>query len=201
MIESRKPRMSNGWFAVSMLAGLALVMAPAIMLAATGNIFAGGGFDAVVGGIELRYHTHATKIPFMGLMSGIAGIATHGSVRGMHVAEFEHFDAPIDGTELTTLIEKHAGKDWHRMIRETSRNSADQTLIYVRDEHNHMGMLVVDRNGNEMDVVQISVNPDQLGKEIAKHERHHDHDGDSDKSKDKDSDKSTDKDSDKGDSE
>jgi hypothetical protein len=35
-------------------------------------------------------------------------------------------------------------------------------------------MLVVDLNGHELDVVQMSMNPDQLMNEVSKHRHHHD---------------------------
>jgi hypothetical protein len=177
--------MKQGWFGVLVAGILAAIMAPAIVLAANGNPFRHGqGFDAIIGGIEARYNTHATRIPFMGLISGIAGLSTHGGVSGMHVAEFDHMTEPVDGTELNKLVEERVGQGWQRMIRETSRHSdggnADQTLIYVRDEHSRVGMLVVDLDGKELDVVQMSVNPDQLAREISRHEKHHGQDGDAD---------------------
>jgi hypothetical protein len=179
--------MKQAWYPVLLVAGLVAVMAPMIVLASSGGVgrifHSGEGFDAVVSGIEIRYHAHATKVPMMGFVSAIAGIATHGGVRNMHVAEFEQVTGPVDGTELTELVEKRAGQGWRRMVRETSRASdgshPSQSLIYVRDENNHVGMLVVDLDGHELDIVQMSVNPDQLARELAKH--HHEHDGSQDK--------------------
>ena len=59
-------------------------------------MLAGGGagrFDGVVRTIETRYHVHATRIPFLGLISFVSRKATHGGVSNLHVAEFEHFSA------------------------------------------------------------------------------------------------------------
>ena len=173
------------WTAILAPLGIAAVMTPAILLAASGN---GQGFDSIVNSIESRYHARATKIPFMGLISGIAGIATHGGVRGLHVAEFEDFRGDgdgVDGAEFNALIEKHVGKGWQRMIRETSRGGGDQSLIYVRDEGSRVGMLVVDLDGHELDVVQMSMNPDQLMHEVSKHHHWHgkDHEGRDDESR------------------
>jgi hypothetical protein len=161
--------------------GLAAVMTPAIVLAA-GGVGAGGGFDDVVRGIEQHYHVHATHIPFMGLISFVAGRATHGGVHGLHVAEIEHLEGPVDGDELTAIVQDHAGPGWQRMIRETSREGGDQTLIYVRPEGNRIGMLIVERDTHDMNIVQLSMNPDQLSDEIQKH--HHGH-GDNDTDDDK----------------
>ena len=178
---------SNTSFAVLVLAGLAAVMTPAFLLAAGGT---GQGFDAIVHGIEERYHVHATRIPFMSLVSGIAGVATHGGVRGLHVAEFDHFradtDVPVDGAEFNALIEKHVGPGWERIVRETSRNGGDQSFIYVRPEGEHMGMLVVDLDSHELNVVQMSINPDQLTKELSDHHNKvHQDEPDADTSEDK----------------
>jgi hypothetical protein len=174
--------MRQSWFGVMFLVGSVLVMTPLLVLAASG----GQGFDAVVNGIEHRYHAHPTKIPFMGLVSGIARIATHGGVKNMHVAEFENFSGPVDGAEFNALVEERVGKGWSRMVRETSRSGDQQSLIFVRAEGDHVGMLVVDLDGHELDVVQMSLNPDQLAHQLSDHMNHHgkhsDHDEDGDES-------------------
>ena len=108
----RTEKNATAWSMVLVPLGIAAIMTPAIMLAASGS---GQGFDSVVNSIESRYHAHATKIPFMGLISGIAGIATHGGVRGLHVAEFEDFRGDgdgVDGAEFNALVEKHVGGGW-----------------------------------------------------------------------------------------
>jgi hypothetical protein len=123
-----------------------IVLVPtAIVLASNG----GNGFDSVVNSIQSRYRVQATRIPFMGLVSLISRKATHGGVSGMHVA------------------------GWERMIRETSRSGKEQTLIFVRPEGSRIGMFIVDKDGNEMDVVQISVDPDHLNDSIGQYEHAH----------------------------
>jgi len=57
------------------------LLVPVAVMAGGGE----GGFDGVVHSIEGKYHVHATRIPFLGLMSFIAGRATHGGVGGIHV--------------------------------------------------------------------------------------------------------------------
>jgi len=181
--DQRKP---SSWSMAWVPVGLAAVMTPAILLAA-GGAGSSGGFDEVVHSIEQHYHVHATRIPFMGLISFIAGRSTHGGVRGLHVAEIEHFEGPVDGEELTALVQQHAGTGWQRMVRETSRGGVEQSLIYVRPEGDHLGMLIVERDTHEMNIVQLSMNPDKLSDEIDKH--HHHADSDADRNEDKDEDK------------
>ena len=65
---------------IPILAFVVLVPA-AVVLAANGV----GEFDGVVDSIESQYHVHATRIPGMGLVSLVAGAATHDGVRSSHV--------------------------------------------------------------------------------------------------------------------
>ncbi len=143
-----------------------IVVVPGLALAAGGE----GGFDGVVSSIEHQYHVQATRIPFMGLASLVAGTATHGGVSGVQVAEFEHFSAPMDGEELNRMVEQKLGQGWERMIRETSRHGGEQTLIFSYPEGNRMGLFILDLDGTEMDVVQVSVNPQRLNDAVGKYE-------------------------------
>lgn len=130
------------------------------------------GFDGVVDSIGSRYHAHATQIPMAGMVSMMALGATHGGVGDVHVAQFEHFSGPVDGEDLNRVVEERLGREWDRMIRETSRNGHEQTLIFSRPEGSRMGLLVVDFDGHELDVVQVSVNPDRLNESIARYQHH-----------------------------
>lgn len=136
-----------------------------------------GGFDQVVSSIETRYHVHADRIPLLGLVSLVARTSTRDGVRGMHVAEIEDFNADVNGEELNKLVAEKLGAGWERVIRETSRNGGSQTLIFMRPEGSRMGMFVLDLDGHEMDVVQMSVDPDHLREQIGSYEHHHAGDG------------------------
>jgi hypothetical protein len=132
-----------------------------------------GGFDGVVSSIESRYHVHAQRIPFLGLISFISHKATNGGVNGMHVAEIEDFNADVDGEELNRMVEQKLGVEWERVIRETSRKGNSQTLVYMHPEGARMGLFVLDLDGQEMDVVQVSVDPKHLNESLGKYEHHH----------------------------
>jgi hypothetical protein len=148
---------------------------PVVVLAGGGQ----GGFDGVVSSIETRYHAHATRIPFLGLISLIARKSTHEGVGGIHVAEFDSFPADIDGAELNQIVEDKLGAGWERIIRETShRAGGEQTLIFMRPEGDRMGLFIVDKERNELDVVQVSVDPRHIDENIGQYTQHHDSDHD-----------------------
>lgn len=151
---------------------LVALIVPVVVLAGGGE----GGFNGVVDSIESRYHVHATRIPFLGLITLVAHKSTKG-VGNLHVAEIEDFHADVDGDELNRMVEDKLGAGWERVIRETSKKGGEQTLIFMRPEGNEMGLFVVDLDGQEMDVVQVSVDPDHLSESIGKYSHHHD-DGD-----------------------
>jgi hypothetical protein len=151
------------------------------LLVPVGVLASGGedGFDGVVRAIEVKYHVHATHIPFLGLISFVSRKATQGGVSSLHVAEFEHFEAAVDGEELNRMVEQKLGAGWERMVRETKRNGAEQTLIFIHPEGNRMGMFVLDADGRDLNVVQVSVDPDHLNESIVKYDHHHERDADS----------------------
>jgi hypothetical protein len=155
-----------GWVAWLVPVLLIVLVVPAVVLARSG----GGGFDGVVSSIETRYHAHATRIPFLCLMSLVARKATSGGVSAVHIAEFDHFTAKVDGDELNRMVEEKLGQGWERIIRETSRRGGEQTLIFARPEGDRMGLFVLDLDGNEMDVVQVSVDPDRLNGTINRYD-------------------------------
>jgi hypothetical protein len=165
------------WIPVGCAALCVAVIVPWVALASGGE----GGFDGVVNSIESRYHAHATRIPFLGLASLVAGTATHGGVAGVHVAEFEHFSAPVDGEELNRMVQEKLGQGWEPMVRETSRHGGEQSLIFAHPEGKRMGLFILDLNGHELDVVQVSVDPDRLNETIGKY-GHRDHGKDGDNS-------------------
>jgi hypothetical protein len=158
--------------------GLIALSIPAAVLAGGGE----GGFDGVVHSIEGRYHVRATHIPFLGLIGFVSRKASHGAVGGIHIAEFDSFTEQVDGDELNSMVEEKLGAGWERMIRETSKRGHVQTLVFIHPEGERMGMFVVDLDGNEMDVVQVSVDPKHLDDDIGRYShRHHSSDKDHDK--------------------
>jgi hypothetical protein len=151
------------------------LLVPVAVLAGNGQ-----GFDGVVRTIETQYHVHATRIPFMGLISFISRKATQGGVSNLHVAEFEQFSGPMDGDALNGIVESKLGPAWERVIRETSHNGTTHTLIFMRPEGARMGLFVIDADGHDLNVVQVSVDPDHLNESVNRYEHRHHESMDSD---------------------
>ena len=138
------------------------------------GVLAGGGegFNGVVRTIETRYHVHATRIPFLGLISFVSR-RVPGGVSNIHVAEFEEFSGPFDGEELNDLVESKLGPGWERIIRETSHQGESQTLIFMHPEGSRMGLFVLDADGRDLNVVQVSVDPGHLSESVNHYDHHH----------------------------
>jgi hypothetical protein len=88
----------------------------------------------------------------------------------------------VDGEEMNRMVEEKLGVGWERIIRETSRHGDEQTLIFIHPEGQRMGLFVLDLEGHEMDVVQVSVDPDHLNESLDRYEHHHHHDDNGDES-------------------
>jgi hypothetical protein len=74
---------------------------------------------------------------------------------------------------MNRMVEEKLGQGWDRMIRETSRHGGEQTFIFSHAEGKRMGLFILDLDGTELDVVQVSVDPDRLNETILKY-KHHD---------------------------
>jgi hypothetical protein len=84
----------------------------------------------------------------------------------------------VDGEELNRMVEEKLGAGWERIIRDTSRHGAEQTLIFAHPEGRRMSLFIVDKDGNEMDVVEVSVDPDHLNETVGQYEHSRDKSGD-----------------------
>ncbi len=145
---------------------LVALAVPITVLAGSGE-----GFNGVVGSLEARYSVRATHIPLMGLVSLFTRAGSHGQVANLHIAEFDHFTEPLDTTDVSTLVQQKLGASWERIVLQTS--SREQSFIFMRDEHPRIGLFILDHDGHELDVVQLSIDPSQLGQTLHQYTHHH----------------------------
>src|ERR1700761_1946383 len=142
-------------------------------------VLAGGGpsgFSGVVDSIEMRYHVHATRIPFLSLISFMGRKASHDSVSGLHLAEFQDITDDIDGSELHQIVQDKLGSDWGQGIRGTTRHGSEQTLIFMHPDGDRMALFIVEKGNRELSLVQVSVDPRHVDDDIVRYSRHHDSD-------------------------
>lgn len=141
--------------------GVLLTVGVAVVLPLTVRAAGNHDFDAVVSAVEHRYDARAEKIPMMGLVSFCGWVATGGGVRGLKIAEFDHFSGPGDPAELDKLVNDSLGGEWQRFVAERERNG-QLNLIYAQPDGHAMRMLIVDYENSELDVVRVEVNADRL---------------------------------------
>jgi len=148
---------------------LVALVVPVTVLAGSGE-----GFNGVVGSLESQYGSRATSIPLMGLISLIARAGSHGQVANLHIAQFDHFTEPLDRDDLNRIVQQKLGAGWQRIIVETSRQGqkTEQSFIFMHDEHPRIGLFILDHDGHELDVVQLSIDPAELGKALRQHTHH-----------------------------
>ena len=151
---------------------------------------------ARIGTQQVAFHSSGAKDPLAyadlwgtGETPDISGFAALSGSHSLEVLIYNHHDdwdrsddyeieleianLPVDGDELNALVEEKLGQGWERMIRETSRHGGEQTLIFSRAEGSRMGLFIVDAENHEMDIVEVSVDPDHLKDSIHQYGHHH----------------------------
>ncbi len=160
----------------------AALMAVAVVIAATpqGSVKAASeddrSFHQMEAAVQARWHGREQHIPMQWLISGVAGVYTHGGVSHMRVAEIDGLPRQIDGSELEAMAAREMDGGWTRIVRETSSEGNDHSLIYVKPEGKRLAMIVVSFDHGEMDMVEMAIHPEELSRQIHHWEHDRDHD-------------------------
>lgn len=140
------------------IAGLLLVSATLYCFAADRD------FDGLVSEVAHRYDAHATRVPMMSFVSLCAWFYTHGGVKGLRVVEFDNVKATLDVSELTSLVRNHLGPEWKPFLNEHDKQGRSESIIFVREKGDSMGMMIADYGHGELDVVRMELSGDALAK-------------------------------------
>jgi len=174
----QRGRSLDGWMLI--LGGLAIALALWLAPAAGANArddesLSKHDFNSLVRTVEERYQMHGKPVPMMWLANFCANRITNGGVRGMKVVEFEDADriakAGGEPGEFGELVKTQLAGRWSPMVREHEKKGGD-SYVYVRssDDSKMTRMIVVDLDGAELDMVTLSLNPDQLNKWLQEHD-------------------------------
>ena len=153
-------------------AGGAALMTVAVVIAATpqGRVKAASAddlsFHQLQAAVETRWHGQEERIPMQWLISGAAGMYTHGGVSRLRLAQMHGLPEEIDGGELEAMAAREMDSGWTRIVRETSRTGRDQSLIYVKPEGKRLAMMVVSFDHGEMDMVEMAIHPEELSQQM-----------------------------------
>lgn len=155
------------------LAGFLLV-AVGVALLVVANVQASGrnaaDFDAMVKALGEHYGAQATKVPLMWAVSLCARGATRGGVRGMRIAQFDHFGPVDDGDEFDAIVESKLGDGWTPTVRERESNG-NESLVYTREDGRLTEFVIIDLDHGELNAVRMEMNPEQLARWV--NERNH----------------------------
>src|ERR1700735_3000870 len=121
-------------------------------------------FDGLVSEVAHRYDAHETRVPMMSSVSLCARFATHGGVKGLRVVEFDDVKATVDVSELASLLRSHLGAEWQPFIQEHGKQGESESIIFVREKGDAMGMMIADYEHGELDVVRMELSGDALAK-------------------------------------
>lgn len=142
-------------------------------------------FDRVVREIGAHYQVQPKSLPMMGLVSLCARVATRGGVGEMKVVRLDDESGAADrilqadqadeeGSGFATLVRAELGDHWTQMVRE-HQQSGEESLVFVqRDEDlRHTRMIVLDLDHSELNMVALSLDPEQLERWMNEREGQH----------------------------
>lgn len=111
-------------------------------------------FHGVVRALEGTYGVHHLRIPLLGLA---LFFARPEGVSGVKLAVIEGFQAPADLSEISHLLERSLGPDWHPFVRVRSHDPGETTLIYANPGAKKMRMMIVSIESSEATIVECSI--------------------------------------------
>ena len=119
-------------------------------------------FDAIVRGIEARYHRKPMR--FMGLVSFIANRARPEGVKNLRFAVFEDLDTSANppASDFAEFVARAAGPEFHPFVRVESRRDGEQTHVFARPLNNDFELLIVCVERDEATVMRMRLNPERM---------------------------------------
>jgi len=126
------------------------------MCAATPAHAGGNEFKAIVVSVEQRYTIHPEHIPLMGFISFCAWTFSKGTVKRMHIADFENI-RQLNGEELDTFLRAQLGTEWHPFVKTHERDAREDTFIYVRPDGGTFRMMIAHSEPGELSLVEMSL--------------------------------------------
>lgn len=127
-------------------------------------------FDALVKALSARYAVQPKTVPMMWMVNLCTRGMTHGAVRGMRVVQLDGAGEIEDRAGFEEIVGSKLGEDWSRTIRQWEAGG-DESLIYMRAENQRMELIVVNLEHGELELVKMSMNPQQLAKWIDEKEK------------------------------
>ncbi len=145
---------------------LEVVALAALVFPSGGCAAADHDFNSVVSGVEQHYDLHAQHVPMMGFVSLCARFATHGGVKGMRIAEFDHLSHQVDTAELLEIVRAELGSEWQPIVTSRENRSSELSVIYARPNGHAMRLLIASYEHGELDLVRMELDGSALARFI-----------------------------------
>jgi hypothetical protein len=153
-------------------AGAVLLIVAGVVLLVVQNVHASetDGFDALTRALGVRYQIQPKSIPMMWLVNLGARGFTHGGVKGMKVVQFSDIRDIEDRKAFDELVDSKLGENWSRAVREREENG-EESMVYMHADDGRMEMILVNLEHGELNLVRMSMNPDQIAQWMKEKEK------------------------------
>lgn len=126
------------------------------------GIAADHDFNQAVSSIEQTYHVHRQSVPFLGVASFCAHVASGGAIKGIKIAAFDESARLPQDENMGQLVKDSLGASWSMIIE--SRSSGEHDAVYARPHGQRMTLLVASYDHGELAVVRLDLSGEQFRK-------------------------------------
>ena len=123
-------------------------------------------FNQIAQHLETHFRYRTTGIPLLPLASFLAGFTRPAGLRRFKLAVFE---GPVsygcrEEKNLGEVVRDALGPAWHLLVRQQSRRSGDQTLIFARPAGDGQELMIVEVHPSDAIVLQVALDPQQFAR-------------------------------------
>jgi hypothetical protein len=139
----------------------------ALLLVVTAPAFADDpAFDAVSKQFKERLHAREVHIPFFGLARFATRIIKPAGVKSIRVKIFDslHDNSRAAFRQLEATLGNSLPPGWFQVIKVSSREGGQQTLIYVREDGKDIKLMVLNFEDGQAVVAKVKISPESLRK-------------------------------------
>jgi hypothetical protein len=123
-------------------------------------------FNQIAQHLETQFRYRTTGGPLLPLASFLAGFTRPAGLRRFKLAVFQDPISPgwKDEKNLGEVVRAALGPAWRMLVRQQSRRTGEQTLIFARPAGDGQELMIVEEHSSDAIVLQVTLDPQQFAR-------------------------------------
>lgn len=114
-------------------------------------------FNEIADFLATRFHAQPEEIAFPGLVNLVFAWTRPAGVRRLKMARFAGAVVPTEARALADVVQGALGRSWRPLLKQQSRRSGRQTLVYTRDVGEAQQIMLVRVERGEATLLQATL--------------------------------------------